>query len=90
MPVIDYHAIDWQNLRDRSGAATFLLPGEASITSEEMRRRTAAYYRQIRGQMPARQYAARKALAEIKSLLAEGAEPTTADRAKAYRERRGI
>ena len=60
---------DWRRNLGADGKPTFLLPGETSITSEEMRRRTAEYYRQVRGRYQPREAIARKALSEARALL---------------------
>jgi hypothetical protein len=63
-------SIYWPANLDANGIGTFLLPGETSIDSATMRRRTAAYYRQVRGN-PAAALSTAKNLRTVRALLTD-------------------
>ena len=67
----DYDAINWRTNLGPDGKPSFLLPGETTIDGDEMRRRTAAYYKQVRGRYSPVDAIARASLAKARKLLKE-------------------
>jgi hypothetical protein len=68
------------NIEPQTGGHTLLLPGEIHVSRDEMRRRTAEYYRQIRGKhfkMKHTTGVAERELGKIKALL--GSDPNHPD-----------
>ena len=61
----------WPGNRDSSGHLSFLLPGESTIDSATMQRRTRIYYEQIRGRYKPSQAKGLKALEHVRNMLAE-------------------